>query len=305
MADSTIRRPNVFIVGAPKCGTTALSGYLGTHPNVFFSQPKEPCWFSADFPGQREVRSLDEYLGLFADAKQEHLAIGEGSVWYLYSQVALRNIRDFNSQAKIVVMLRNPVEQVYSMHQELHLRRYETQGDFIKAWELQEARRNGRHVPKFCKEARFLQYRQIAEYAPQLERLLEHFPREQVKVIIFDDFKADTRRVYLELMDHLQLPDDGKLDFKPSLESRRHKLHWLGSFLINQPPWLESVKSQVKKTLRIQRLGVRDLVARHNTVVEKRKALPADFVAQLKDVFREDVGRVSDLLKRDLSHWCQ
>ena len=281
-----------------------MADYLADHEDVFICKPKEPCYFSTDFPGQQLVSTPEDYAALFQEAGPNHGAVGEGSVWYLYSREALQNIRRYNPDARIIVLLRNPVEQVYSMHQELHHRRYETEPDFITAWKMQGARRRGKDVPKYCKEADFLQYAAIAEYAAQIERLKQVFPDEQIKIILFDDFKRDTRQTYLDALEFLDLSDDGRTTFPPSLESRRHRLHWLGTFLINQPPWLIAVRNLFKRALGIERIGVRDLVAKHNTVVEKRAPLPPYFVRELKDHFHSDVEKLSQLIGRDLSHWC-
>ena len=107
--------PNFFIVGAPKCGTTALCEYLKYHPNVFMSTPKEPHYFAEDFERYRHVKTEDKYLALFGDCNDRHLMIGEASVFYLRSTRAVSLIRDFNPDAKIIVMLRNPVDMVYSL----------------------------------------------------------------------------------------------------------------------------------------------------------------------------------------------
>lgn len=298
-----MKKPNFFIVGAPKSGTTAMSGYLGEHEKVFFTSPKEPDFFSTDFPGQCEVESEDEYFALYEPANDSHIAVGEGSVWYLYSEVAIQNIQDYDKNAKIIVMLRNPIEQVYSMHQELYHRRYETEENFVTAWRLQQERSQGNKVPKHTREAKFLQYGAIALYSNQVKRLFDIFPQEQIKIILFDDFKADTRKVYLETLAFLGVPDDGRTSFEPSLESRRHRFHWLGTFLINQPKWFIQVKELFKKLLGIKRLGVRDMVSKHNTVVEKRQPLPDDFIQELKGYFKQDIESLSRLLDRDLSLW--
>ena len=300
-----MEKPNFFIVGAPKSGTTAMADYLDDHEDVFVCKPKEPCYFSTDFPDQQLVSTPEDYAALFQEAGPHHKAVGEGSVWYLYSRMALENIYQYNPDARIIVMLRNPVEQVYSMHQELFHRRYETESDFTSAWKMQKARKKGEGIPKYCKEAEFLQYSAIAEYAAQIARLKQVFPEDQVKIILFDDFKRDTRQVYQDVLGFLGLPDDGRTDFAPSLESRRHKLHWLGTFLINQPTWLISARNRFKRALGLKRIGLRDIVAKHNTVVEKRVPLPPDFVQELKCHFRDDIHALSQMIGRDLSYWCR
>jgi hypothetical protein len=82
-----VKKPNFFIIGAPKCGTTALSEYLRQHPNIFFSLPKELCYFGKDYPScARPFKSDRQYLKFFRKASCEHLAIGEGSTRYLASK---------------------------------------------------------------------------------------------------------------------------------------------------------------------------------------------------------------------------
>jgi hypothetical protein len=301
-----MKKPNFFIVGAPKCATTALFEYIKTHPNVFMSRPyKEPCFFCPEFPTRRLVDSLDEYIQLFDDANETHRIVGEASVWYLYSKVAIKNVYEFNPDSKLIVMLRNPVEQVYSMHMQCYILDYETETDFIKAWRLQEDRKNGKNLPTICKEEKLLQYKDIASYSSQIERLLSIFPRDQVKFILFDDFKSNTRQVYCEVLDFLELEEDDRQEFQVENAGQRYKFQWLGDFLLEQPRWLVSLKSWVKRTFKISHLTmISSFINKFNVEVGKREQLSAEFVDELKEEFREDVSRVSALIDKDLSHWC-
>ncbi len=299
-----MKLPNFFIVGAPKCATTALYKYLQTHPNIFMPEGKEPCFFCTDFPNERDVKTMDEYLKLFADTKDEHLVIGEASVWYLYSEVAIKSLHEFNPDAKLIVMLRNPVEQVYSMHMQCYIEEYDNETDFIKAWRLQESRKNGENLPSRCKVEQFLQYKAVASYGFQIERLLSIYPREQVKFILFDDIKSNPRQVYQEVMDFLELENDNRQEFQTENASHQYKYKWLGEFMLNQPPWLESVKKWVKRIFRIKKLtAVSSLISKYNIEEGKRDPLPPEFVAELKEEFKEDIARVSELINRDLRHW--
>src|SRR4029078_338240 len=97
-------RPNLFIVGAPRSGTTALHAYLSTHPDVFMSDPKEPMYWADDLPGAMRsshapVATLDEYLALFAKAEPRHRVIGEASPIYLRSRSAIPRIEAFAPDA--------------------------------------------------------------------------------------------------------------------------------------------------------------------------------------------------------------
>src|SRR5690606_9490694 len=174
-------------------GTTALSAYLREHPRVFVSQPKEPHYFCTDFdyyyaPGRR---SEEHYLRLFAGADERHLAVGEASVWYLYSADAARNIAAFAPGARAIVMVRNPVELVPSLHSQLLYMLDEDEPDPWRAWRLQEARRRGERLPPRVRVPAFLQYGEAARLGAQLRRVYESIPPERVKVIVFDDLRAD------------------------------------------------------------------------------------------------------------------
>ena len=300
-----MKRPNFFIVGAPKCATTALYEYLITHPDIFMpSDMKEPCFFCKDFPYQRRVTSMDEYLQLFDDANDNHLIVGEASVWYLYSKVAIQNLYEFNPESKLIVMLRNPVEQVHAMHMQCYIMDYENKTNFEKAWRLQENRKNGKDLPNPCKVEQFLQYRDIASYSAQIERLLSIFPRNQVKFILYDDLKSNARQVYLDVLGFLGLEDDNRQEFPVGNPSQRYKIQWLGEFLSDQPRWLKVLKSWFKRAFGIKRLKIRSFVNKRNVEVGKRKPLPPHLITELKTDFREDVARVSSLIQRDLKHWC-
>ncbi len=108
-------KPNFFIVGAPRCGTTALYSYLRQHPDVFLPDYKEPHFFNTDMNSGGAIRDDAEYLALFASARDQ-ARIGEASVYYLSSQAAPERIKSFCPTAKIVVMLRNPVDAVDALH---------------------------------------------------------------------------------------------------------------------------------------------------------------------------------------------
>ena len=101
-----MRKPDFFIVGAPKCGTTALYEYLRPHPNVFMSTVKEPHFFAKDLGSYPHIKTDEEYAALFAGANEQHLRVGEASVYYLRSAVAIPNIREFNPDARLIAMFR-------------------------------------------------------------------------------------------------------------------------------------------------------------------------------------------------------
>src|SRR5919106_4688265 len=109
------RFPDFFIVGAPKCGTTSLASYLDAHPQIFMSPVKEPKYFFFDAPELRVIDRLESYQRLFARAEPDQLC-GEASTAYLFSKAAVPAILEANPAAKIIAMVRNPLEMVVSYH---------------------------------------------------------------------------------------------------------------------------------------------------------------------------------------------
>ncbi len=297
------RKPNFFIIGAPKCGTTALSFYLSQHPHVFFSEMKEPYFFASDFPRHRAIATEDDYLKLFASATDQHLAIGEGSAGYLYSAAAVPGILKFNARAKMIVMLRNPVDLVYSMHAQALYDAYEDEVDFRTAWNLQSERKQGRRVPRLCRNVNILFYRELASMGGQMERLLKLVPREQVHVILHDDFVKDPAACYRDVCQFLGVPSDGRSHFPRVNESKQHRIRALSWLTARPPRVLVQAAELLKRSLGLKRLGILDLVQKVFVTKYQRLPLPDDFRAELIDAFREDVTRLSLLLNRDLTSW--
>src|SRR5262249_53369576 len=127
-----MNKPNFFIVGAPRCATTSMYTYLKQHPQIHLSLLKEPLFFATDLTIQPlAVTDEASYLGLFADAGDAR-RIGEGSVFYLLSKRAAEEIKRFSPRAKIIIMLRNPIDMMHSLHA-LYLRTGNEDLDFEEA----------------------------------------------------------------------------------------------------------------------------------------------------------------------------
>lgn len=294
-------KPNFFIVGAPRCGTTALSEYLRTHPNIFMTQPKEPNYFAEDF--YRPITTLNDYYSLFNRVSSEHLAIGEGSVVYLFSKTAIPNLKDFTPNAKLIVMVRNPIQMIPSLHSRLLVTLYEDEKDFEKAWFLQAERQKGENIPKTCRSPRFLEYKNIGCLGTQLERLFEIFDRSHVKVIVFDDFAAATKEVYEDTLSFLGVPSDGKVDF-PKVNVNKISRPGIITRLAQRPPE-RLVKSyrRVKNTLNLGAIGLLRRINKLTSEEAEREAITQNMKEELRGAFRDDILLLSDLLERDLTHW--
>lgn len=296
-------RPNLFIVGAPKCGTTALSEYLRGHPQVFLCDPKEPRYFAEDMDQHRYVRTLEDYLALFKAARPQHSVVGEASVDYLYSSVALAHIRAFAPDARIVAMVRNPIDMAASLHRQLLFTGYENEPDFVRAWQLQAGRRAGRDIPAGCRAPMYLQYAEACRLGVQVQRLLATFPREQVKLIVFDDFAANPRAVYRDLLAFLGLPDDGRDSFERINEAKQPRSAWLGRLIARGKPGAVALALRLRATTGCNLLPLMKRASSINETKADKRALPPGLRRELAETFRDDVRLLSELLGRNFDHW--
>lgn len=300
-----MKHPNLFIMGAPKCGTTALSEYLREHPNVFVTQPKEPHYFCFDFPyyyapGQA---SLDHYLRLYENATDRHIAVCEASVWHLYSHVAAAEILRFNPAAKFIAMVRNPVEMVPSLHSQMVFVQDEDQEDPWLAWQLQDERRQGRSIPATCRVPEFIIYADAAKLGEQVQRLLDTVPPDQVKIILHEDFVRDPVRIWRDVLAFAGVPDDGRVSFPVINANKRYRFRALARFSQRPPRSLVRIVDRVKRRLGIRRLGFLTWIKRRNRVVAGRASNDPEFVREMRRYFAEDVALLGRLIDRDLSHW--
>lgn len=286
-----MKRPNFFIVGAPKCGTTSLDGWLAAHPQVFMSPRKEPHHFNTDM---RNVitPSRRAYDRLFARANERHAAVGEASTWYLYSEHAVPRILEYSPEARFVVCLRNPVEMAYALHEQCWYIGDEHIADFGQAWALREERYRGRAVSRWCREPRQLSYGRACLLGGMVQRLLETAGRERVCAVFVDDLKRDPRAQYLRVLGFLGLADDGRTAFPTQNAAKEVR-----SPLVQRIAWLgQRLKERVGMT---RSFGI----VRLNTRERSRKPLGEPMRRELLEYFRADIELLGSLLFRDLSPW--
>lgn len=295
-------RPNLFIVGAPKSGTTSLREYLNSHNEIFMSTPKEPDFFCKDF-NKSCTKNLDGYLELFSKAKDNHKFLGEASVWYLFSKIAAKEIYRFNPDAKIIIMLRNPVDLIYSLHSQFLWTLDEEIENFEEAWFCQEKRCKGELIPKKCSEPQFLQYKAVGEFNNQVERYFDFFPKDQIKIILFEDFKNSTDKIYKDVLEFISVTTDVIPDLKAHNKNRGHKSIRLASFTQKPPKMVVGLLNYVKKIFKIERLNLMPQLKKMNSQEFKRPPLSKEFRGHLVKEFRDDIQKLSKLIDRRLDHW--
>jgi len=296
-------RPDFFVVGAPKSGTTAICDYLRAHPHVFMSDPKEPAFFATDMPNLCYLGPHGDYAALFEGATAQHFAVGEGSTCYLYSRVAVAKIQEFNPQARIIAVLRNPIDATPSFHAQLCYDTDEDQDDFATAWRLQSRRCEGQAIPRHCRAPARLQYRQVFLLGEHVERILRCFPRTQVKLILFDDFARSPAAAYSDLLAFLGVPGDNRRDFPRVNPGKTHHARWLARLIMQPPPILQRPVDAIKRRLGLESLGLGRALIRWNRRAVSRLPIGTELREELTAAFREDILKLARVLGRDLSHW--
>jgi sulfotransferase family protein len=302
---SKCKIPNFFIIGAPKCGTTALSNYLSEHDNIVMSELKEPHYFALDMPKFRTAVNENHYLNYFKNVTCNTLAVGEASVWYLYSKVALKKIHKFNPNSKIIIMLRRPDEMVYSMHAQNIHSTDEDVFDFKVAWHLSSIRENGDSIPRNCRAKETLVYTKIAMYSEQLLRVHKYFPREQVKIILFDDFKLDTGKCYRDVLSFLEVPYDNRIEFPIVNENTVSKYLFIKKYIKQPPVKIKNILDLLKIKLNIKHLGVALLFDKLCSKSRERVNLDQELKLSVMKNYRSDIQKLSKLIKIDLNHWLE
>jgi hypothetical protein len=292
-----MKKPNFFIIGAPKSGTTSLARWIDDHPNGFLSKPKEPYFFNTDI-GPRKISALKDYEALFSSAGSHHISVGEGSTIYLQSAEAVENILAYQPEAKFIVMLRNPLDMVVSMHNQEIRSFNEDITDFEQAWRAQDARKAGRNIPKDCIDPVFLQYRERACIGTQLQRIKQIAPEGQLQVFLFDDLVKNPGAIYSQALNFLELPYHERKDFSP--ENTR------GLWRSGSLQKIFRIIDAAKKKLKIRHnTGMLAPLGRWNRKPVEKTTVSLKLRQELVEVFKKEIDILRKECKRDLSHWLE
>ncbi len=292
-------KPDFCIAGAAKCGTTALFEYLSRQPSVYMPRNKEPKFFCTDLRTTGGVYAEDEYRALFAAAPAQCVT-GEASSLYLYSRVAIERLMAHNPAARIIVMLRYPVDAAHSLHAAGWSHGLESIEDFEDAWRVQSARMVGKYMPPRWPDPATLQYGAIYSYASQVRRLLDQVPRAQLHVVIYEDFFADPRRHFAGILEFLGLAPDITDTFpivNPAVGPRSRRLERL----LHKPPgWLDTLYTPLRPLFHAAGVHPAGIVRGLNNVPRRKPALRPAFRAQLDRYFAGDIAELERMLGRQL-----
>jgi hypothetical protein len=300
-----VNLPNFMIVGASKCGTTALADYLSQHPEVYFCPLKEPKFISSHFikfplrgPGDDfiesfTVKSINEYVGLFSRVKN-HRAVGEGSVENLYyAQKAIPLIMQYLGDPKIVIILRDPVHRAFSAYKQL-VRDHREKQSFERGLVLEKLRRR--------KNWEYLwYYTDVGFYSQQVRAYMQSF--SQVKVMLFGELVHNPSLIMKDLFGFLEVDDT----FKPQLRKRLNR-----SGIVKAGLWdmvfkgRRRVVGSLYKFLALHGLydsRILYLIERVRHRHMRQIVMSPNTQQRLRATYKPDVLRTQEIIGRDLGQW--
>ena len=301
-----MNKPNLFIVGQPKSGTTALHKFLGQHPEIFMSSIKEPHYFCSDFHTESDqyynsrrffdFRGESEYLQLFAKVKGEKIR-GESSTNYLYSQIAASKIHQFNPEAKIIIVLREPAKFLYSLHSHYVKFTEENEPEFLTALALETERKQEKSTSSRVISPSYLYYSQRVQYFQQVKRYYDVFPSNQIKVVIFEDFKSENERIYREILEFLGVDPRFTPEYEAVNINKEVKFQAINNLVNN--PFIKNIS----KNLFSQEFNefIRDNIVEKFLWHQAPKAtMPEEIETKLRQQYQPQVVQISELLGIDL-----
>lgn len=240
-----MKKVDFFIVGFMKSGTTALASFLDQHPDICISVPKEPGYFASDcmnesdeFHGKKvyfKVRTPKQYEDIFQHALKGQ-KLGEASTAYIYSKVAAKNIKKYNPKAKIIIMIRSPIDFLHALHMQYVNETVEDEEDFKTALSLENARKDGGKIPQRVRVPSYLYYSERLKYYDQVKRYFDEFDKKHILVILHDDFVKDNEKTYEDVLSFLEVNSDFRPNFSVVHGSKAARFDWLNR-AVNYPPF--------------------------------------------------------------------
>ena len=281
-----------FIVGAPKAGTTSLYHYLNEHLEIEMSSQKELDYFSDEalkrqgmYYGKSRIDNLEKYHGLFTD--KDVKIRGEASVSYLFYNDVPKKIKEYNPKAKIIIMLRNPIDRAFS-HYLMDYRLGLVSDSFESIIEKKLKHKNANLF--------YQQYIEVSEYARPVSRYLELFEIENILFIDYEDFKNDVSAVVNDVYIFLGVNNDFQPDVKKRYNTYAMPKNSIIRFIYSFVSFRKFLTNIVPKSI-VKR--IRNLLFKSD-----KKPTPSNDIRNfLASYFKDDVEKLSVLLNKNFSKW--
>ena len=302
ISGSARRLPDFYLIGAPKCGTTSLFSWLSAHPSLFMPS-KEPGYYSRDiYPVP--INTLTKYEKLYENVGSNNILIGEASPKYMYSDSGLQELALRSPNAKLIVMLRNPVDLVVSMHGQMLKEGREARIDFEEAW---------RQLPSRSKAIGPLDTRSIpivldypfwGQIGTRLQTVAKYFPLEQIQVFKLDDLSTSPRVVYAKVLEFLGVANDGRSNF-PTFNARLSIDNlWIHRIALTLRRRTQFILDPVRNLRGGKGFGILQHLNRLNVKSDSALVtIDTRFRSELVDHFSDELSKIEEMTGWDVSTW--
>lgn len=292
-------KPNFFIVGSAKAGTTAMYEFLKDHPDVFLPTRKEINYFGSDLThtaSSTAARNEEDYLLLYKGWKGAKI-VGDTSTNYLYSKRAAEEIYQFNPLSYVIIMLRNPVDVMYSLYFQMLFNGNEDIQSFEEALAAEELRKQGQRLPANMRIQENLYYRERVKFANQVLRYKNTFPKEQLMILLQEDLLSDPQNTFRQVLEFLQIDTNYHPDFYLVNTNKEVRSPLLRKFYRHP--------LAIGLSRRFPNLGqsVYQFIRNLNTRYAKRPPMNPELRRQLLVEYIPEIDALGQVINRDLSHW--
>ena len=281
-----------FIVGAPKAGTTSLYHYLSEHPQVEMSSQKEPDYFSDKaineqgmYYGKNRINTLDKYESLFV--QKESVVYGEASVSYLFYENVPEDIKKYNPNAKIIIMLRNPIERAFSHY--LMDYRLGLISDSFENVLAKKSKHKNAHLF-------YQQYIEVSKYAKQIQRYLDFFKKDNILFIDYEDFKKNVSKTVDQVYNFLHISTEFAADINTKHNTftmpKNKVIRLIYSFV-----FLRKILTFLFPTYLVK--NIRVLLFKS----DKKPELLKETRSLLSIIFNDDIKKMEEVLAKNYSKW--
>jgi Sulfotransferase family len=297
--------PDFLVIGAPKAGTTALHVALARHPELFMSRVKEPKFFLTDGPPptsggpgdaatfRRYVWRREDYEALFADA-QDGALCGESTTLYLRDAAAIARIRATIPNAKLIAVLRDPIDRAHSNWTHLHSAGLEPESDFLRACALEDRR-------VALGWAQFWRYLGQGKYGEQLEHLYSMFPRDQVLLLMYRDLRERPTEVLDQVCAFLGVATGAVAELPAANVTAQTSHSRINNVLRTIVRHGGAIDHQLPGPLRRAVSGPAERFLQREQGL--RKPLTAEERAELIPQFEADIAVLERVTGRSFAHW--
>lgn len=289
-------KPNFFIVGAAKCGTTSLYHYLEQHPEIGMASYKEPCYLCHN----QMYKTQDKYLSLFDHISSNAKAVGEASVNYISAPESPKLIKEFNPVAKIVIILRNPVDRAFSLYKWMVRGGFENSPTFERSLKLEKQRQKQIFLSKRPIKYNY-NYFSSGLYYEQIKRYYDIFDHNKIMIISFDELKSDLSLVLNKIYQFLDVSIIS-IDNKKIYNKSKYPLSAKAQYFFRNNLYNSLSLSKDKKGKMYGNIFV-DILAGINSNLGKEPILSLETAKILQKKYEVDLKNLEKIIPFSTKRW--